>query len=110
GGGAFVLVGAVGLLRMPDLFTRMHAASISDAFGMSMIMLGLVLQAGPTLVAVKLLFLLVFLLFVGPVATHALARAAVHAGVRPLLAEAGDRAQTERLDAIRAGEPAPSKP
>ena len=85
GGGIFVVIGAVGILRMPDVFTRMHAASISDAFGPAMILLGLMLQAGLTLVTVKLLFVLLFLLFIGPTATHALARAAIHAGIKPLL-------------------------
>ena len=55
-GGFFCVVGAIGMLRMPDFYTRMHAASVVDTVGAALVLLGLMLQAGPTLVAVKLLF------------------------------------------------------
>lgn len=86
-GGAFCVIGAVGLLRMPDFFTRMHAASIVDTLGAAFILLGLMLQAGPTLVTVKLVAIGVLLFFTSPVATHALARAALARGVEPELAK-----------------------
>lgn len=86
-GGAFCVIGAIGLLRMPDFFTRMHAASIVDTLGAAFILLGLMLQAGPTLVTVKLIAIGVLLFFTSPVATHALARAALARGVAPELAE-----------------------
>ena len=57
GGGFFCVVGALGMLRMPDFYTRMHAASVIDTLGAGLILLGLMLQAGLTLVAVKLLFI-----------------------------------------------------
>lgn len=85
-GGIFCIVGAIGLLRMPDFFTRMHAASVIETLGAGLILLGLVLQAGFTLVAVKLIMLGVLILFVSPTATHALARAAMVRGLKPLLA------------------------
>ena len=69
-GGIFCIVGAVGMLRMPDFYTRVHAASLVD-----------------TLVAVKLLFIGALLLFASPTGTHALARAAYERGLKPLLAE-----------------------
>ena len=84
-GGFFYLVGAIGLIRMPDVFTRMHATSVSETLGVGLLMLGMLIQAGPTLVGVKLLITLGVLLVTGPVATHALARAALHDGEKPLL-------------------------
>lgn len=86
-GSFFTIVGMIGLLRMPDLFTRMHAASVTDTLGAGLISAGLILQAGPTLVAAKLVFILALLFFTGPAITHALAQAALHAGIKPQLAE-----------------------
>jgi len=86
GGGIFVVIGAVGLNRMPDVFTRMQATSVGDTFGAGLMIVGMIVQAGFSLVAAKLLFILLFLWFTGPVATHALARAALIAGVKPVLA------------------------
>jgi len=85
-GGFFYLVGMIGLFRMPDVFTRMHALSVSDTLGVGLLILGMLLQAGFTLVAVKLIFVLVLLLVSGPVISHALTRAALHDGRWPLLA------------------------
>jgi multicomponent Na+:H+ antiporter subunit G len=83
-GGALVLIGGVGLLRLPDFFTRLHAASLTDTLGAAFIAIGLALQAGPGIVAVKLALTVLFLLLTGPVATHALAKAALHGSVRPV--------------------------
>ncbi|MGE0697555.1 MAG: monovalent cation/H(+) antiporter subunit G [Hyphomicrobiaceae bacterium] len=94
-GGGFTIIGAAGLVRMPDLFTRMHAASITDTLGAGLLILGMMLQAGLTLITMKLLFILALLFFTGPVITHALAQAALHFGIEPQLAE--DR--RDRLDA-----------
>jgi len=93
-GGLACVVGAVGLLRMPDLFTRMHAASLVDTVGAGFVLLGLALQAGPTLVAVKLVMIGLLIFFASPTATHALARAALYRGVKPLLA--GEDAPSKR--------------
>ena len=87
-GGFFYLVGGIGLVRMPDLFTRMHAASVSETLGTGLLVLGMVLQAGFSLVTVKLLIIFFMLMIVAPVSTHALARAALHDGKFPLLANA----------------------
>jgi len=86
-GGAFCVIGAVGLLRMPDFFTRMHAASVVDTLGAAFILLGLMLQSGLSLVTVKLVAIAVLLFFTSPVSTHALARAALARGVEPVLAK-----------------------
>lgn len=90
-GGVFYLIGAVGLNRMPDVFSRMHATSVSETLGVGLLVLGMLLQAGISLVAVKLVFIVLALWTSGAVATHALARAALHDGERPLLADAGGR-------------------
>jgi multicomponent Na+:H+ antiporter subunit G len=86
-GGAFCVVGATGMLRMPDFYTRMHAASVIDTLGAGLLLLGLMLQAGWTLVAVKLLMIAALIFIASPTATHALARAAMHRGLKPLLAD-----------------------
>ena len=75
------ILGGAGLLRMPDFWTRAHAASITDTMGAGLILLGLMLQAGLTGVMVKLLMVLVFLYLTGPAASHALCRAAHAHGV-----------------------------
>ena len=89
-GGFFCIVGAIGLLRMPDFYTRMHAASVVDTLGAGLILLGLMLQAGFTLVTVKLLMVGILLFFTSPTATHALARAAMLRGLQPVLRKAED--------------------
>lgn len=85
-GGLFSVVGALGLMRMPDFYTRMHAASVTDTLGAGLLLVGLVLQAGLTLVAVKLAFLGLFIFFTSPAAAHALVKAARVRGLEPLLA------------------------
>lgn len=85
GGVAFALIAAVGMLRLPDVFTRMHAAGIIDTVAAGLVLLGLCLQAPSWLVAVKLLLIFAFILYTSPTATHALARAALNGGVKPML-------------------------
>ena len=85
GGSFFVLVGAIGLLRMPDVYTRSHAAGITDTMGAMLILLGLMFQAGLSLITVKLILILVFLLFTSPASSHALNHTAWASGLRPKL-------------------------
>jgi multicomponent Na+:H+ antiporter subunit G len=82
-GGAFGIIGGIGLLRLPEFFSRIHAASITESMCAPCIIAGLMLQAGFTLVAVKLAFLIVFLFLTSPTASHALAKAALHGGLKP---------------------------
>jgi len=82
-GSVFALIGAVGIIRLPDVFSRMHGAGIIDTAGASLILIGLAFQAGLTLVTVKLLLIVVFLMVTSPTSTHALARAALDGGVKP---------------------------
>ena len=84
-GSFFTLVGAFGLVRMPEIFTRIHAASVVDTVGVGFLILGMALQAGLGLVTLKLVFLLALFIFTTPVVTHALAQACLHDGIRPML-------------------------
>ncbi len=92
-GGVFVFIGGLGALRMPDLYTRMHAASLTDTMGAVLIIVGIILQAGISLAAIKLFAILLFLLLTSPTATNALASAALLAGMRP------DEARTQDEEA-----------
>ncbi len=85
-GSFFFVVGAVGIFRMPDVFTRMHAAGISDTAGAGLLLVGMMFVAGLSLVTVKLAVILVVILYSSPIATHAVAQAALHAGLEPILA------------------------
>ena len=76
GGGFFMLTGAFGLLRMPSFCTRLHAAGVTDSMGMPMILLGLMLQSGWSLLTAKLFLLILFMLLTSPTACHALAKTA----------------------------------
>lgn len=84
-GTAFCLVGAIGILRLPDVYSRMHAAGITDTLGALLVLLGLLLLAGFSLAGAKLLLILAFLWMASPTATHALAKAARRGGVHPQL-------------------------
>ena len=84
GGGLFVIAGGVGLLRFPDFFTRLHAASVTDTLGAWLILIGLLLQSGLSLASVKLALIIVFLFFTSPTAAHALAKAALHGHLQPI--------------------------
>jgi multicomponent Na+:H+ antiporter subunit G len=86
-GGAAGIIGGIGLLRFPDFYTRLHAAGVTETLCAVAILLGLALQTGLSLVTVKLVMILLFLLFTAPTATHALARAAVVDGVEPEVTE-----------------------
>ncbi len=77
----FGITGALGLFRFPDFFTRVHAASITDSMAAILIIGGLLLQSDFGLTAVKLVFILLFLLLTSPTASHALAKAARHGGM-----------------------------
>lgn len=82
-GGAFVFIGGIGALRMPNFYTRVHAASLTDSMGTILILAGIMLQAGWSLALIKLLAILVFLLLTCPTASYALANAALLSGLKP---------------------------
>ena len=97
GGSFFAVVGGVGVIRMPDLFTRLHAAGITDTMGAGLILTGLMFQGGFTLITVKLFLILGFLWFSSPVSTYALARATLAHGEEPFWAEDMDIPETARI-------------
>ncbi len=91
-GGFLIITGGIGMLRFPDLYTRMHAAGVTDTGGAGLVLFGLMLQAGLTIVTVKLTLILWVLLFTGPVASHVLAKAALHGKLKPLVDDKGEGA------------------
>jgi multicomponent Na+:H+ antiporter subunit G len=104
-GSFFVVAGALGLVRMPNLFTRMHAVSVIDTTGVGFLVLGMMLQAGLGLVTLKLLFILVLFFFAGPVVTHALAQAALHEKIDPEAAKRHRDATAEPIPGATKGRP-----
>ena len=84
-GGFLGITGAVGLFRFPDFFSRLHAASVTDTLCAGLIILGLMLQAPDLMTVIKLLLILLILTYTSPTAAHALAKAALHGGLEPLL-------------------------
>ncbi len=82
-GGLFVFVGGIGALRLPDVYMRMHGASLTDTMGTVLVLAGLAVQAGWTLALAKLAAILFFLLMTSPTAGYALANAALLSGLQP---------------------------
>lgn len=89
GGGFFVLAGGIGVVRLPDVYTRSHAAGMTDTLGAGLILVGLMPQAGLSLITIKLILILVFIFFTSPTSTHALIHTAHASGIRPILADDG---------------------
>ncbi|MDE0250772.1 MAG: monovalent cation/H(+) antiporter subunit G [Gammaproteobacteria bacterium] len=75
-GSAFCLIGTLGLMRLPDFYSRVHAASIIDSMGTILVLLGLLVQTQDILVIAKLILILLFMMLTGPTAVHALAHTA----------------------------------
>ena len=92
-GGLVGIVGAIGMHRFPDFYTRQHAAGITDTLCAMLILLGLGLQAGLSLAAFKLILIFLFLFLTSPTASHVLASVALHGGLKPELdgAKVGDK-------------------
>jgi multicomponent Na+:H+ antiporter subunit G len=93
----FHLVAVLGVLRLPDFYTRLHAVSKAETVGALLVVLALLIWTGPSLLALKLVFVGLFLCFANPTSTHAIARAALRTGLEPWVrASAGpgsDRAE-----------------
>ncbi len=81
----FMLVGSVGIVRLPDFFSRTHAVSKSDTLGMLLAIIGLIIFEGLTLSSFKLALVVIFIALANPIGTHALGRAAFRKGVKPIL-------------------------
>ena len=95
-GGLFIFVGGIGVIRMPDLFTRMHASSLTDTLGSLFILGALMLQVGLSLITLKLAAIFIFLVFTSPVSAYALANAALQAHHNPAGARDYDVVGRER--------------
>jgi multicomponent Na+:H+ antiporter subunit G len=80
-GSVFSVIGGIGMIRMPDFYTRSHAASVTDTMGATLILLGLGIHSGLNLITVKLVFVFLFLYLTGPTAAHALVKAAYSRGL-----------------------------
>ena len=83
-GAIFCVIGGLGLLRFPDFYSRLHGAGITDTLGAGLVLLGLMLQGGWSMITVKLVIILTFLWLTSPTSTHALAKAAQSSGLEPL--------------------------
>jgi multicomponent Na+:H+ antiporter subunit G len=82
-GAALGVIGAIGLHRLPDFYTRAHAAGITDTLCAGLFLGGLALHFGGTLASAKLGLIFLFLLFTSPTACHALAKSALASGLHP---------------------------
>lgn len=102
-GSFFAIAGGIGVIRMPDVFTRLHASGVTDTGGAGLILVGLMFQGGLTLVTIKLLLILGFLWFSSPVSTYALARAAMAGGEEPYWAEDLELPPTARIPGFTPG-------
>lgn len=89
GGGILCVIGTVGVLRFPDIYTRLHAASITDTSGAALVLFGMMLISPGWLVISKLFAICVFIFLTSPTASHALANAAHTAGVQPIIGRVG---------------------
>jgi multicomponent Na+:H+ antiporter subunit G len=79
----FIVVASIGLVRFPDFYSRMHPAGKGDTLGLSLVLSGLMVYEGLSLVSIKLLIIIIFIFIANPTATHAIAKAAYIAGVKP---------------------------
>ena len=79
-----LVIGSLGLIKLPDVYCRIHAVGMIDTAGASFIILGMIIQQGFSLVSFKLALIGVFLFFTSPIATHAVAQAAHKMGIKPV--------------------------
>jgi multicomponent Na+:H+ antiporter subunit G len=94
-GSACVLIGGIGGLRLPNFYTRIHAASLTDTMATILIFMGIILQSGFTLASLKLFGIMMFLMLTGPTATYALANAALLSGLKPDSGTAEDKTKED---------------
>jgi|GEM_PF-180110 len=104
-GAVFSAAGSIGVLRFPDFYTRMHSASVTDTLGATLVLFGLMLIGGWSLVSFKLLCIWIFFMFTSPTASNAAANGAMKAGLEPFLGKwTGQKIKIEGQDALRAQE------
>ncbi len=83
----FLIVAAIGMLRLPDVFTRSHALSLTDSLGAFLVLAGLAIYQGFSLNLLKILVVLALLYLLNPVVSHATIRAALRSGLKPWVRE-----------------------
>ena len=83
----FLVVAAIGMLRLPDVFTRSHALSLTDSLGAFLVLAGLAIYQGFSLNLLKILVVLALLYLLNPVISHATIRAALRSGLKPWVRE-----------------------
>ncbi|MAK62808.1 MAG: sodium:proton antiporter [Ponticaulis sp.] len=88
-GGVMTVIAAVGVIRFPDFYTRLHAASVTDSLGALTLLFGMMFLATGFPVVVKLFLIALFLVLTGPTSAHAIANAAYTAGLEPLVGKLG---------------------
>lgn len=98
-GSFFCLTGGIGLMRFPEFFSRIHAASLTDTLGASLILIGLMFQAGISVTLAKLIMILILSLIAGTTASHAMAKAALKSGMCPL--DQIDRTKQPTIDSYK---------
>jgi len=86
----FMAIGSIGVIRLPDFYSRTHAASKTDTLGILLVIVGLMVLEGFTINMGKLSFVLLFVALANPIGSHALARAAMDSGLKPLLFRKGE--------------------
>ena len=91
-GGAFAIIGGIGVVRLPDFYSRLHASGVTDTAAAYLILAGLMVQGGLALVTVKLALIGFFMFFTNPTSTHALASTAHSHGLEPLTGSAAQAA------------------
>jgi len=79
----FLAISAVGAIRLPDFYTRSHAIGVTDTLGTLLVLGGIALQYGASLLTAKLLFVVIFVYIANPTVTHVLVRAALRSGLKP---------------------------
>ena len=103
-----LITGSIGLVRLPDLFSRTHAVGMMDTAGVGFIILGLIIHEGFTLISIKLALVGIFLFFTSPIATHAVAQVAYRAGLKPVVED--DRTTPKPAPKAKANPKAKAKP
>ena len=94
-----LLIGSLGLIKLPDVYCRIHAVGMIDTAGASFIILGMIIHQGFSRVSFKLALIGVFLFFTSPIATHAVAQVAHKMGVKPVGRNLGKALPTNKSNA-----------
>ena len=82
-GSIIILIGSFGIIRLPDVYSRIHALGMIDTAGFGFLIFGMIIYAGWSLVSVKLLIMGLILLITGPISSHAVANASKQSNIKP---------------------------